>query len=483
MQEEMENKKLKMGLINTALNEDAPPMNLVYLATALKSNGFSEVRIIDHTFRRENLYQQIKGLDCVGISAMTRYYNKACRIARQIKEAAGIPLVIGGSHITTVPGSLSPDFNLGVIGEGEDTIVKLCRVLSQDKGFDPGRLQEICGLIYWDNGKIRRTADAQLIDNLDDIPVPDSSLLDKNYFRKKWIIWNETMGRSMKIITSRGCPYNCVFCASKKIWRIVRLHSAERVFREVGELVNNRGVDHIYIDDDLFIINKARLQKFAELMEKGGFNKKVSFFCSARTDLLDEETCQVLKGIGVKVLNFGFESGSDRVLRYLKGDNITVESHKKAIRLCNKYGLKVWGSLMLGSPTETIEDMEKTNRFIDFAIAEGCQRLGVFVATALPGTEFWEVARKRGKAVDNMDWDLVDYANSSWPLLLEPAINPREFRKIFDMITVKLDRMLLKDRGWKTIILRHRKVINKIAQDPKRALFLLKNILFSKARL
>lgn len=475
---------MKIGLINTALNEDAPPLNLVYLATVLRLNGFSEVKIIDHTFRRRSLYREVKGFDCIGISAMTRYYNKACRIAKQIKESTGIPVIIGGSHITTASSSLSPNFVLGIIGEGESIIVELCQSLYQEGSFNAERLKEICGLVYWDNGKLTKTPAAPLIDNLDDIPLPDFGLLDEHYFRRKWIIWNETMGRSMKIITSRGCPYNCVFCASKRIWKVVRLHSAERIFKEAKELVSRWGIDHIYIDDDLFIINKARLEQFAELMEQNmALSNKVAFFCSARTDLLDETVCQILRRIGVRALNFGFESGSDRVLRYLKGDNIAVESHRKALDLCNKYGFKVWGSLMLGSPTETIEDMRKTSQFIDFAITHGCQRLGAFVATPLPGTEFWEIARQSGKVSDDMNWDLIDYGNCYKPLVLEPNINPDEFRKIFAEITVKLDRLLVKDKGWKTIILRYRKVIYKILDNPKRAFTMFKNIFFRKSNI
>jgi radical SAM superfamily enzyme YgiQ (UPF0313 family) len=120
---------LKIGLVNTALNEDAPPLNLVYLATALRSNGFSEVKIIDHTFKHKNLNREIKEIGCVGISAMTRYYNQARSIARHIKERIDIPVILGGSHITTASNSLSPEFTLGVIGEGENVLVDVCRVL------------------------------------------------------------------------------------------------------------------------------------------------------------------------------------------------------------------------------------------------------------------------------------------------------------------------------------------------------------------
>ena len=137
---------------------------------------------------------------------------------------------------------------------------------------------------------------------------------------------------------------------------------------------------------------------------------------------------------------------------------------------------------MLGSPAETIDDMKKTIEFIDFAMANGCQRLGAFVATPLPGTEFWETAKERGKVKDDMNWDLVDYANSCQPLLLNPDIDPVEFRKIFQAVTAKLDRMLLKNESWKALIFRYRKVMRRIMEDPRRASFLLKNILFHKIK-
>lgn len=478
----MEKRKLKVAFINILFNEDAPPMNLVYLGTMLEATGFCEVKIIDGTFSRRSLEREIEGLDCVGISAVTKYYGKACAMAHQIKERTGVPVFIGGSHITLCAASLAPDFDLGVIGEGERTIVELCKVLYEEGAFSPERLKVIPGLVYWRDGKLHYSSPVELIKNLDDIPIPDYRLLDRRYFRKRWIIWDNTVGCSMKLFTSRGCPYNCIFCASKKIWKVTRLHSAERIYGEVEILVTQWGIDHLYIDDDLFALHKERLEQFARLLESHGLNGRVAFHCTARTNLLDEAMCTLLKRIGVKALNFGFESGSDKVLKCLKGEQISVEDHRRAIRLCNKYGFMVWGSFMLGNPCETIEDMKKTLELIDFAIAHKCHKLGAFVATPFPGTPFWETAKQRGTVSDSMNWAELDYEKHDIPRLLHPGISEEEFRTIFKEAVGKADSMLARHNLFMLLRWRYKKIIRKTLENPRLMLNMCKNIFLKKTK-
>jgi anaerobic magnesium-protoporphyrin IX monomethyl ester cyclase len=467
---------MKIRLINTGLDENSPPLNLVYLATSLKLNGFEEVRIIDPTFNNEGLLKEVKGIDCVGISAITKYYKKACTMAKEIRESSDIPVIIGGVHISSAPESLSRDFELGVIGEGENLIVELCRILQQNGKFLPEKLKDKPGIVYWNEGELVRTSPQQLIENLDDIPIPDYRLVDERYFRKKWINWTERKGRLMHIITTRGCPYNCIFCATKRFWKATRFHSADRIFKEVNELATNWGIDHIVVDDDLFLTRKKRLEEFADLLEHNGLNGKIAFSCNARSNLLDENMCRILRRIGVKALNFGFESGSNRILSYLKGEDITVEHHKRAIKLCNEYRFKIYGSLIFGSPTESVEDMKKTLRFIDYAIKNNCHKVWAFVMTPLPGTPLWETARQRGKVSDNMDWDMLDLNSCDNPMFLEPDIASEEFKNIFLEATAKLDKAWLRDKWIKTIFLEYRKVMRRTLENPKRAIAIMRNI-------
>lgn len=471
---------MKIGLINTGLDETAPPLNLAYLAASLKLNGFDNLKIIDPTFCPGSLPKASKGFDFLGISAITKYYKKACAIARKIRGSSGVPVIIGGFHISTMPDSLSPDFDLGVIGEGEKTAVELCKILNRDGCFGHDKLNETAGIAFWQGGQIIKTAPAPQVENLDAIPMPDFGLLDERYFRKKWINWTQRAGRLMHITTARGCPYNCIFCAAKRYWQTVRWHSARRVFAEVQMLAAQWGIDHIVIDDDLFLSNKNRLEEFADLMQQSSLSGKIAFSCNARTSLLDEDMCRILKRIGVKLLNFGFESGSDKILRFLKGEDITVAGHKRAIYLCNEYGFKVYGSLIFASPAETLDDMHQTLQFIDFAIKNGCHKLWAFVATPLPQTPFWEIAKQRGKVSGKMDWDLLDLNSCDNPLLLEPEINLNEFKKIFKEATARLDRAWMKDKWLRTMIFEHRKALRRLLENPIRAFSMFRNIFFKK---
>lgn len=468
---------MKIGLINTGLDENAPPLNLVYLATSLKLNGFDEVKIIDETYGKRSILKEVRGLDCVGISAMTKFYSKAVKIAKEIKSKSNLPVILGGTHISGAPHSLSKYFDIGVIGEGEETLVSLCRILDLKSSF-VNNLSDIPGLIYWDNGIQNKTVSPKIIKNLDDLPMPNLELIDERYFKKKWISWTDTIGRIMHITTSRGCPYNCIFCSARRFWKVTRFHSAERIFTEVKALMGKWYIDHIVIDDDLFLTNRQRLKRLTELMEENGLAGRVAFSCNARTNLINEEMCFLLKRLGMKSMNFGFETGSNRVLRYLKGGNVTVEDHKRAIHLCKEYGIRVYGSLIFGSPTETLEEMKETLRFIDFAIENKCHKLWAFVMAPLPATPIWEIAKKRGKVNNSMDWDLLDLNNYENPMLLELSIDLEEFKGIFREATAKLDKAWMKRKWHKFLFFEHRRVRRKILENPGRAIAMFRNIFF-----
>lgn len=471
---------MKIGLINTALDENAPPINLVYLATALKADGFEEVKIIDQTYNRRSILDQVQGLDYVGISAMTKHYNKAIGIAKKIKSQIGIPCIVGGVHIAAVPSSLSSYFSLGVIGEGERTICNVFRAIREEGNIPPAKiLNEIPGILYWDKDNRIQTASSELIKDLDEISMPDFGLLDERYFQKKWIGWNEKTGRVMHITTSRGCKYNCLFCSTRRFWKTTRFHSEERVFAEINELVNIWDVDHIMIDDDLFLADRGRIERLANLIYESRLCDKVAFSCNARTNLIDVDMCRELKKLNMKLINFGFESGSDKVLKYLKGGSVTVRDHKNAIRLCKEYGIKVYGSVIFGSPTETIDDMKETINFIDFTIENKCSKVWAFIMTPFPATPMWEIAKKRGKVTDNMNWDLLDLENYNTPMLLDPDIDIGEFTSILKIAVATLDKAWMKDKWLKTVILDFRRTWRKFKERPMRAVAMFKNIFLS----
>lgn len=459
--------KFKVGLISVKQGDSFPPFGLAYLGTYLKRHLGEDIDldIIDQNFEDARNEIWSKHFDLIGISAMSIYYGKALRLARDIKKDIGAPIVIGGVHISTLPDSFEDCFDIGIMGEGEGPMLEIIK-LCLDKG--PLRKQELLkikGLIFLDDGKLIRTPERPLIENLDSLPLLDWGLVDKRYFSNSALTtWGE-FGIEGNILTSRGCPYKCLFCSTTKFWQKLRFHSAEYVVEQIKSLVYDYRVTHIQIWDDLFTINTPRLIKIGELLRKNGLTNKVKFNCQPKPNLLNDELCKLLKEMNIKIAIFGFETGSDGVLKFLKRQSVTVEENKKAILLCRKYGIKVQGSVVLGSPGETLEDMRKTMDFVNFAIKNKVQRLWSFVLTPFPGTEIWEIAKQRGKVKDKgFDWDLLSPQNADRPLLLDDSIKLKDFQRIFLKIRKKL------------LYQRLNKVVSFICDNPIRALaYLLSN--------
>ncbi len=203
--------------------------------------------------------------------------------------------------------------------------------------------------------------------------------------------------------------------------------------------------DYIKVLDDLFTISSQRLRELKLSFEKYNILEKIKAIeCQPRANLMNDELCIAMKELKIKVLNFGFESGSDKILKWLKKESVTVEMNRNAILLCKKYGFYAYGSLIYGSPGETIEDMEKTNEFIDFAINNKARYMWSFIATPFPSTLFWDIALKRGKVTNNMDWNLLSHHNIDNPLLLDENIDKEEFKKVFLRGRKKLTKLKIK---------------------------------------
>ncbi|NCN39183.1 MAG: B12-binding domain-containing radical SAM protein [Candidatus Aenigmarchaeota archaeon] len=471
---------MKLALVNVFEDEKHPPMGLVSIATYLKEYmGLKETKIIDATW--ENVSKGVfkEKFDVIGISSMTAYYDRAVRLAKLIKEKRkDVVVIMGGIHISTLPECLTKDMNIGVAGEGEETALELMKLYEKEGKFDPRKLRRIKGLVFWDKGKLVKTEKRELIKDLDTIPMKDLSFLDRRYFMKRWVSWNEKDGKETLLMTERGCPFSCKFCSTKLFWQRVRFHSLDYVMREIKDRIEKYGIDHFQITDDTFVIDKERLKKLDKLLEKEGLKGKIAFSCQPRANLMDDEMMKILKDLNIRSMNFGFESGSERMLNWLKGGNVTVEDNKKACLLGKKYGIKVYGSFIFGSPGETIEDMKETLGLIKFMYDNGAYKLWHFVMTPFPGTLIWQIAKERGKVSDDMDWTLLRHENYKVPLLLDDTIPLEEFQKVYFRAREICDKNWMGKSGWIEKTLRHdpKRLIRKAVQDPKRALNAVKVI-------
>lgn len=414
---------------------DQPPISFAYIATYIRKYGeYTNVNIIESTFEHalENIKKEKP--DVIGFSAHSIFYPLIIKLAKEIRHVKSLKdsiIILGGPHISSLPKSFDPIFDIGVVGEGEQTMLELMNLLNDKGKIVKGDLKKIKGLVYFHNGEFIQTPFREMIQPLDKIPMLDWSMIDKSYFKKNQIFTSKpTVVAS--IITSRGCPYLCLFCNACVLWgRKVRFHSAKRVADEIELLHQKYNATFIHVLDDLFTINKNRLKELINELRQRELLGKLEFICMGRTNTVDEELMSLLKQLNVTKLNFGFESGSNRMIQYLKGQSVSIKTHKKAVKLCKKYGIKPRGSFIFGSPTETLEDMKKTLKFMDFLKKNGAEIIWSQVMTPFPGTPIWETAKSRGKVSDDMDWEKLSFFNPDEPLLLDKDVDINEFRKIF----------------------------------------------------
>ena len=336
--------------------------------------------------------------DVVGISSVTQNFNIAKRYAK-LTKSAGCSVVVGGAHISAMPDALSVSMDVGVVGEGEETIVELMKLYEREKTFANKKLlDQVQGIVYSHNGKYIQTEPRPLIAPLDKIPFPARDL--------------SYISRKAGIFTSRGCPYKCRFCFITRHWKKVRFFSPGYVVKEIKELVQKYHVKHISILDDLFISNKKRLAEIVELLKKEKIPEIVSFNCNVRADHVDDTTVSLLKEMNMRGVFIGVESGVQRTLTYLKGDKITVEQNKIAIDILKGYGIRCGAGIIIGSPTETKEEILGTLQFVKESKLD---KFYIFTLTPLPGTPVWDYALERGMVSNDMDWDKLRMEFSEIP--------------------------------------------------------------------
>ncbi|MDP2726369.1 MAG: cobalamin-dependent protein, partial [Dehalococcoidia bacterium] len=206
-----------------------PPLGLSYIASYLgKYGGLNDV-----VFRRD--YQELiaETPDMVGISAVTHNFPRAVHSAQEIKKALKVPVIVGGPHISALPHSLPSCFDVGVLGEGEETFLEICRQYEAQGRLEPETLSHTPGIVFHGDGGTVVTPPRPLIEPLDRIPFPRRDLFQEP--------WDSSFHQDMHMLTSRGCPYKCVFCFSTQYWGRIRFFSPKYVVEEIKELVENWG--------------------------------------------------------------------------------------------------------------------------------------------------------------------------------------------------------------------------------------------------
>ncbi|HPZ07016.1 MAG TPA: radical SAM protein [Candidatus Eremiobacteraeota bacterium] len=389
---------MKVALLSIVSEEDAikqfvqkmcPPLGLFYIESYLKKHlPLVEVFISTDVNTVLEFKPQV-----IGISSVTENFCIALKTIEKIKNLIEVPVIIGGVHISLLPESLPSTCDIGVIGEGEETILELLKIFLTSGRFEESKLKDVKGIVFRrSDGSIIINSVRPLIRPLDLIPWPERHTLD--------------LLKITHVISSRGCPYRCVFCSTSTFWNCYRTHSARYVADELKSIMKNVSPPHIKFFDDLFIADKERLRQLVGFVSKEGLRPPYGFSCFVRSELLNHEMLSLLKEMGFTGVAIGIESASPVILKMLKGQS-TVEHHQSALNLCKEYGLNTTVSVILGMPGEKEEDLQMTYDFLE-ENEDKITEIEICPVVPFPGTKLWDYALKKGFVSPDMDWSLLE---------------------------------------------------------------------------
>lgn len=370
----------KLALINPGRKIEfatTEPLNLEYIAAYVKQFNI-DVKIIDE-LAGQNVKKEILRYkpDIVGITGVTPVILDAYRIADMCRSM-GIRTVMGGVHVSTMPNEALEHADIVVNGEGE---IAMLNIIQQDIK----------------SGIIKGT----LMENLDDVPIFDKSGVEIDFYLRMPETYLTCISPGMKvgtILSSRGCNHKCIYCHNSWDGLPYRCNSVKRVIDEVNVYVNQYHVNGIYFIDDNLFMNRPRLRQIChELIESNIF---IVWVACSRVDNLDMETLKLAKQAGCRQISFGFESGSQRILDVLN-KKTTVDQNAKAIQMCHEAGISVCGFFMIGSPTETVDDVRLTQQFIKNNQIDSAS---VWITTPFPGTQIWDWSKEHGFVSEHPDW-------------------------------------------------------------------------------
>lgn len=351
------------------LDVSRPPLGVLYLAANLESKHTS-VRVLDIGAENLTLDRALSIIEnespsVVGISSMTANLQGTIQIAKEIKNKFEdeILICIGGSHVSADPdfvNRFSNLFDFALIGEGDITFPQIVKkILNKEK--------------------IERINYGETPLNLDQIPFPARHFIKRNKYLKE-----------TSIITSRGCPYECIFCSRPAIAKKVRFRSAANVVDEME--ANYKYCDGNFVfEDDTFTLRRDRIFQLCEEILKRKLDANWSAI--TRADLVDEHLLRKMHKAGCTEITFGIESGNSRIRNQIIKKNLTDEQIYIAINLCNNIGIKASCFLMMGFPTETKKELYDT---VNFSNNLDLHIIGIHLSLPLPGSRLFDVAVREG---------------------------------------------------------------------------------------
>jgi magnesium-protoporphyrin IX monomethyl ester (oxidative) cyclase len=410
-----------------------PSLGVLYIAAVMEKSGY-QVKVLDAALEgfknQQNIdsrhiryglsYDSIKkvirdfspGVVGVACQSSLEFTNSldACAAVKEVSP--DIVTVLGGPHPTLFPDKTLEyhshvDFVL--MHEAEYPFRDLVGVLNSG-GSD---FSAIDGIAYRKGNKIIVNPKTKLIQNLDELPFPARHLVPiEKYFK---INLNQNLSfikRSLTIITSRGCPYNCIFCFGKNYWlRQYRCRSPQNVLTEIEHLVKTYKIKELQFTDDSLTSDYNRAMKIFSQIKQGKFNLRWSTPNGLVVASLDEPMMRAMKDCGAYELRFAVESGSDRVLKDIIHKPVSLDIVRTNMKIAKKLGLVISTFFSMGYPGETMEEIKKTFSFIREIKPDS---VFLSIATPLPGTDLMRICKEKGYIPEGHDFLRSEFSTASY---------------------------------------------------------------------
>lgn len=386
------------------LNGHLPNLGLCSLAAVAEREGYGAA-ILDAAalqYSPKQIVEQIKDLmpKYVGITAMTHTISSVAFIAGLLKKnMPDLTVILGGVHITAAPDETLRKFpgcfDVCVLGEGEVTLPELLRTL--DEGGD---LNTVAGLAFTRDGETVRTEPREFLRDMDSLPLPAWHLLPemKSHYGTTLISAGNSV--SNHLLTSRGCPGRCIFCDTSVNGHKLRSFSPDYVMEMIDILHNKYGTEDIQFNDDTFVTFRKNLSVICERLIAR--NYRLSWSCDARASDVTEEGLQLMKEAGCWQVAYGVETGSSRVLEFIR-KKVTLDEIRRAFKWTKKAGISTKGFFIMGHPTETGESIQET---VDLMLSMDIDVVGLTFFTVFPGSPIYPNIREYGQF--NPDWDRTE---------------------------------------------------------------------------
>ncbi|HSQ52954.1 MAG TPA: radical SAM protein [Acidobacteriota bacterium] len=380
----------------------APPLGMLYIATYLRENGV-DVSIIDEAPQGYSVKGTVDWVkkenpDLIGFSTLSSTYHKAVLLAKNIKKENPNIVTVFGNFFATFNAerilTKYPFVDLIVRGESEHTSLELAKCLEKN-----GDLKKVLGINFRNNGQIVSTPDRPLIKDIDSLPFPDRQMLPVDYH-------NTTAGivvapkKFSGFVSSRGCPFQCRFCGCRRIARnLWRSRSVENIMEEL-HLLSSQGYKQFLFVDDNFTLNQKRVIKLCQRIKKEKVD--IEFFAEGRVDNFSREMVQELERGNCKMIYFGIENATQRILDYYD-KRTTPKQAEEATAKARKAGIDVIvASFILGAPTETRKEIQHT---LDFAQKIQVDIPQFNILATFPGTDIWEELKMQGVVNEEKHWE------------------------------------------------------------------------------